>query len=319
MRRTFLYICIMCLAAINLYSSFENSYFGARMNGMGGSFVAIADDYHTAILNPAGLALIDKLGFSFSYAKPYWGFDEEVTLDNYFFSMVYPNANVGSFNLYYSRFAVGNLYYENVYSFNYGVSVNQFYKSLSFKLHTGIGMKMLNKAYQLDKRAAIDPVFQNGTSKSGFSFDWGVIVSPFQKGTENYYNVGFSVNNINEPDMGMKSEDLIYRKYNAGFAYYLVKPGLLKGSIITPSVQYESSHENSYILLGIETWILRKLIGIRGGWNKNEISAGLSLNIKFASKFETDFDYSFLLPNQLVENKGTHNFSLTIKFLKFNI
>lgn len=297
-------------------AAFENSYFSPRMKGLGSAFVAVSDDYYTSLLNPAGLATLDRLGFSVAYGKPFWGYDEDFKLDNLFASVVYPNLKAGTFNFYYSRFSVTELYAESIYSLNYGVSLNNFLKKLLIKVNTGIGLKILNKSYTLDKRTENDPVFKDGTTGTGFSMDYGLILAPFRKGSENYYNFGISVQNINQPDMGFISEDVVYRKYNLGFAYYILNKNLFKGSIIMPAAQISYENEQTLICLGAEIWVYRKLLGIRAGWNSNEISTGLSFNYSIKQKFEIDFDYSFLLSSQLVENSGTHTFALTFRFLK---
>lgn|GEM_PF-2014118 len=301
------------------YTSFEYSFYSARMNGLGGAYVAVSDDYYSALSNPAGLAKVDKIGMAFSYGIPFWGFDDEIKLDNYFFTVAYPNPSIGCFNVYYTRLAADSLYYENIYALNYGMSLNQIFKDLSFAFHLGVGLKMLNKSYQLDERTANDPVFASGTSKSGFGMDFGFLISPFREGSENNYSIGVSINNINEPDMGMTSSDVVYRRYNLGFAYHIVKPDFLKGSIITPSAQIEYSNGASQLMAGMEIWVFKRLLGLRGGWNKNEFSTGLSFNYKIARSYEINFDYSFSLSQQLVENYGTHNFALAFKFLKLKI
>lgn len=314
MKNLFMPVCLLLLLAGSAGASFEYNAQSPRAKGMGSAFVAVADDYYAGLVNPAGLALADKIGVSFSYAMPYIGFDEDFRLSSFFASLLYPHVRLGSFNLYYSRFALSELYHENVYALNYGVSINNFWKKLAFKFYSGLGLKLMQRAYTLDDRSVNDPVFRDGTSSTAFGIDLGILLSSFKSGSENYYSIGLSVRNLNEPDAGFTGEDPVYRQYLAGFAYNIVDLKLFRGTLLTPAAQLSYSNGNSVIMLGLEMWVYRKLLGIRAGWNSNELSAGLSFNYRFAHKYEVGFDYSFIMARQMVENYGTHNFALSFKF-----
>ncbi len=315
MRTPYIIILIIILFYSGLQANFENNFFGTRIKGLAGAYVALADDYQTSLQNQAGLAKLDNIGLSFSYTRPYWGYDDEFTLNNYFASLVYPNKVIGTLNFYYSSFNISSLYAENIFSLNYGINLNRFFKKLFFNLDIGYGVKILNKSYTLDMRTENDPVLKDKQSKTGLGMDAGIIASPFISENKNYYKFGLSIINFNQPNMGFMGQDFVYREYNFGFAYYFNNINFFNGSSLIPSVQIQYLNHNTLLITGMEIWILKKMLGIRGGWNKNELSTGMSFRYQIKTKYEINFDYAFSLSNQLIQNYGTHNFSLTFKFL----
>lgn len=314
-------IILVLLASGFVYGSFENNYFSPRTKSMASAFVAIADDYYTSLINPAGLAALDKTGVAFAYSMPFVGFDDQFKLNNYFASLVYPvrQHQFGTLNFYFSSFSVSTLYSETTFSFDYGLSLNTFLKSLPLKINAGAGLKLFRTAFILDERTLKDPVFQDNRSKMGVGLDLGFLISPFKDSFQNCYKIGLSVLNLNQPNMGLTGADPVYRKIAIGFAYQLIDMKFLRGSTITPSVELDYSNRELLIPLGVEFLFLKKMIGVQAGWNSHEISAGLSFNYKFAGWAEVNFDYSFNLANQLVENFGTHGLALTFKFLNLKI
>ena len=304
-----------------VYASFENNYFSPRINSMGSAFVAIADDYYTSLVNPAGLTSLDKIGLAIAYTMPFAGFDNQFKLNNYFTSLVYPvrQRHLGVFNFYFSSFSASSLYLENTFSFDYGLSLNTFWKNLPCKISAGAGLKLFRTSFILDDRTSNDPVFQNGRSKMNLGMDLGFLLSPGRDSSQNNYKIGLSVLNLNQPDMGLAGSDPVYRKIMLGFSYSLVDVKLLKGSMVTPSLEIDYSNNELLVPLGVEVLLFQKMLGIQAGWNSHEISAGLSFNYRFANWAEVNFNYSFNLASQVVENYGTHGIALSFKFLNLKI
>ena len=112
-----------CLLALFLgsvsscWASFEHAVIGARPSGMGGAFVALADDPDALFWNPAGLEQISASGFSAYFAQPF-GL-KDVTLG----SMGYVRpTHWGTWGL--SLITFGNaVYRENTYGLSYSRSV----------------------------------------------------------------------------------------------------------------------------------------------------------------------------------------------------
>ncbi len=315
MKRYFIFILILWFFVDISYSAFENEYWGGRAKGMAGAFSAISDDYSAPMWNPAGLDNLGYCGILFMYSKPFWGFDDEIGFNNYFFSIFYPNYKYGGFAFTFTRFSATDLYRENSYILSYGVNINKFWDSLFFYWQVGVNFKIYNRGFVLDERSKNDVVFSKGTSSTVCAFDFGTLISPLVEENQNYWVIGISLFNLNQPDIGLRSQDEIERRYNIGFAYNFYFAKLFKNTVVTPSVQYAlNGNYMERISAGIEIWIYNNLIGIRGGWNTDEITAGLSANYRINKDVIILFDYTFLLPAHIKYNTTSHMFSLSFKF-----
>ena len=87
------------------------------------------------------------------------------------------------------------------------------------KICVGTNLKYLNHMFILDPYtlAMNDPVFASGNSKGAFAADIGV--QCVMSDDKQYQAVmGFAAKNINQPDIGLKTEDLVPAELRLGFA-----------------------------------------------------------------------------------------------------
>ena len=94
-------IAVFCLTL--LPSAAESAFVdrgGVRPLGMGGAFVALADDTSAVIFNPAGLGQIDKTEIAAAYDKLYAGLGDD-NLGRGYLSYIHPSQHYGAlaFNL----------------------------------------------------------------------------------------------------------------------------------------------------------------------------------------------------------------------------
>lgn len=309
----FLIIILFCFLS-SLYPAFENEYWGSRAKGMAGCFTAIADDYSAPMWNPAGLDNLYSIGLQLMYSKPFLGFDDEFKMDNYFFSLCYPDQRLGCFSLTYTRFSVTDLYFEDTYTLSYGINMNQFFNSLSFYWQIGLNLRLFSLGFSLDKRTENDAVFKNGTSSKAFGVDFGTLISPFYKKNQNHWTIGLTIFNLNDPKIGLSKKETINKKYAVGLAYDIHLPQYSRSLILVPAVQMTELQGNTDFIFGAEIWMFNKLIGLRGGRSGNEIALGMSVNLDIHYNFKISTDYAFLSPSHVQDTLGTHLFSLSIKF-----
>ncbi|MDD5066895.1 MAG: hypothetical protein PHF84_07585 [bacterium] len=312
MNRYILILLIILYQCQILSSAYENEYWGVRANGMAGCFTAIANDYSAPMWNPAGLDNLDVLGIQFMYSRPFWGFDRDSIMNNYYASLFYPHPGYGCFSLTYARFAVTELYYEDTYALSYGVNVNEFWNIFGFYWQVGINLKLYNLGFRLDERTENDPVFHDGTSCQAFGTDLGILLSPFFRENQHNWKIGVTLFNLNEPEVGLLHKERIDRKFTVGFAYDLYFPRILRSTVLVPAFKISTTHDD--IAVGLEIWTFNRILGLRTGWNKKEISSGLSVNLDWRHDVQLSTDYSFLSPSQVPNTSGTHLFSLSIKF-----
>ncbi len=316
--RILIYFFIIILSGTQLKGAFNFQWWGVKASSMGGAFVSIADDYSTPLWNPAGLNNLYITGASFIYGKPFWGIDNDFSMDNYYISVFYPYWGVGKFELIYKRLAVNNLYYEDNYILSYGKNISKYINFFSFNIFTGINIKLYHNKFILDDRTINDSLFKDGASSSTLSFDIGFLFLPFKKKNENYWCMGISIFNLNAPNMGFYSKDRINRKYNLGFSYYFNFPKILKGSQFVPSLQLSTSQNDNDFRFGFMFNIYKNIFSLRMGYNKNGITGGMGLGYSFKN-FILDFDYSYVMPSNIDFFTGSHYFAITIKFPKLSL
>lgn len=289
---------------INVYAAFKDSGWGTRSAGMGGAFAGVANNSDAPLWNPSGIAQMKDAEASFMYATLFSGLDlkagdDKVTLGLNYLSFVYPKSGLGAFGVSWANFTASNLYKEDTYVLTYAKKLNDWF-SMPPIVYLGLNLKLLNHAYTLDKYAQSDPVFANGNSKGGFTIDVGTLVKPFDR-----FAFGLTAKNLTQPDVGLESEDKVPMELIVGAAYRYTK--------ITPAVNVSMRDGEVRYHVGVESWLLNKMLGLRAGYNPTEAALGFSFNGIRGKTLGLNVDYSFILPLQ-VEDATSHRVSLGIWF-----
>ncbi len=113
MRQIF-FILLIIILLINYAYAGNNDYkyageflnvgAGARALGMGGAFVAVANDGTAAYWSPGGLALLESREFSFMYSQQF-----ESLIKTNFISYVHPKTKYGAFGISWLRLGVEDI------------------------------------------------------------------------------------------------------------------------------------------------------------------------------------------------------------------
>ncbi|MBD3271199.1 MAG: OmpA family protein [Elusimicrobia bacterium] len=131
----------------------------------------------------------------------------------------------------------------------------------------------------------------------------------------NFYeeSIGFSVKNINEPDIGLKTKEPIYREYRLGFAYLLGTVWLLEEAVPAIDLVYRNDELDYHV--GWENWLNRRTVAVRLGGNKDEIDMGVGFVQDIGGSGMTlELNYALLWPLELEDTSGSHRVSLTVRF-----
>ncbi len=99
--------------------------------GMGGAFVALADDTSAILFNPAGLGQIEKAELAAAYDKLYAGLGDD-NLGRGLISYVYPSQSHGAFAVNASLLHTP-LYKETTIIFGYGRAIGKAYLGVNAK------------------------------------------------------------------------------------------------------------------------------------------------------------------------------------------
>jgi hypothetical protein len=288
---------------IFLYSAFTNNrIFNTRAKGMGSAFTAVANDSGALIYNTAGLGKLSFYELYLLYSDLYYGLDG-VDISDEYASFICPIKKMGSVGVSYSEFKDKDLYYENMINLSYG-------KELFYNLNAGLGVSYLKHGYKPKNNISVkeDPVFTNIDSKDAFGINLGLLYDI------KHFSIGASANNINRPDVGLKDKDIVPTDYRLGCAFkYENFTVPLDLSYRDQSWGGDFKDKLEYAV-GLEYW-LTEGIGVRGGYNTNELALGFSfMKNKIFSNVDTGLEYSLTIPRELNDTIGSHQFSLFFRF-----
>lgn len=262
---------------------FSRMGFDARALGMGGAFVAVADDGFASSFNPAGLVQLKRPTFSASYR--FMSLDRKLSFVSYQQS-IKGGAAVG---LYWINAGVSNVEtrdyegkvtgeltnHENLVNFNFAKRIIQQFS---------VG---LNIRYSQSNLASLDA--------NTVGFDLGVLFTPYEK-----IRIGLAADNIGMKyswnsgkywqefdQVGTDTKEDFPLNFKLGGSYLLLKDKLLL------SVQADkNSKQSARMHFGAEFWGVKYLAG-RLGYNDGSFTFGFGINYKVKS-ITFGLDYAFI-------------------------
>jgi hypothetical protein len=296
--KVFVGLAVSAFSVGPLQAAFQMRPVSARSAALGSSFSASSRDSGSLFTNPAGIASLSQAELSVTYGKPFAGLPG-TNMNLGHAALVIPTP-AGRLGLGYALYQAQDLLQEQTVAVSYGVSPLK-------GVRLGGTVKHLSHSYLIgsDPLAAQDPVFRNGTSRSAVAFDAGVSVS-----LGRHLSLGAAGRNLNEPNVGLVSEDKVTREIQAGVDLDLTGMGLKASSdLLLRQVQPGSS--GPVPAFGLEK-SLGQALALRAGANPEEFTAGFGLKIR-----SLGFDYAFLFNKNLSEdNSGSHKVGLTYRFTR---
>ena len=293
----FVAVALTALLAGPAQAAFQMRQTSTRASGMGNSFLAAAGEPAAVFTNPAGIASLRTPELSFLYHKPFAGLPG-VDLSAGHAAFALP-VRGGSLGFGYALFQGDSLVSEQTLAVSYGFKVQAF--------QLGVGAKQLSHGYNVhnDPLAHEDPVFANGTSKSALAFDAGAIVRLGQ-----LLKLGLAMRNINEPNVGLASEDTVPREIQTGLMLNMAGLGLkATGDIIFRSAAAGEAKQAPVPFLGLEK-SFKNALALRLGANTEEFTGGFGVKVR-----NIGFDYALVLNKNLMDdNAGSHKLGMTYKF-----
>ena len=296
---------------------FLNVGAGARALGMGGAFVAVADDGTTAYWSPGGLSSLKSKEVSFMHCQQ---FDNLIKTN--FISYVHPTSRWGTFGVSWLRLGVddipktgfvdsnqnnvqdyhdlndnsvkdpGELYIEPPVVVKYFDDVEDgvflsYGLRVSETLLAGINLKFIRQSLGIH-------------TSSGIGIDIGALMELF-----NGFKVGVNLQDVSSTkiswDLTSHEEEIPFSA-KVGAAYTANIPSLK--SIITASFSLDTKYDTEKHY-GAEWWLLRTL-ALRIGLDEGRFSAGCGLRV---TTFQVD--YAFIGHDDL---GNTHRISTSVQF-----
>jgi hypothetical protein len=243
-------ICLSCVGSAQ--AGFEKRDQGARPIGMGGAFVAIADNAWAIVFNPAGLTQLHGDEIAAFYSPQPFGMTE---LSLASFALAHPTSygqvgfslNRFGFDLY--REVSGILSYANSYRDVFSFGINLTYNSLAIK---------------------------NYGSASTIGVDIGILAT-----ITHGLRWGFFSANVNAPSIGQAREKLP-QVYASGLSFSPAD-GLLLGLDVIKDIRY-----TALVRGGLEYRLVAPVcLRVGVGNNPTKFSSGLGVHYSFVQ-----FDYA---------------------------
>lgn len=306
---------------------FLNIGVGARALGMGGSFVAIADDATTAYWNPAGLGNIRNTEIAFMHAGMFG-------LDNYdFVNCIQPISKTSALGLSWIRLGIDDIPItglskpgdmsasnrpvivgymqdtENAFIFSYGKKIKSPIQITDFDVTIGGSTKFIYNSVSGIQRNAIGfggdlGLFCKKTLSTTKDEDKKAFIS-FGTTAQDFFKTRIIWNTTSSPS----HTDIIQPNIKIGIAYSQFISKISSRMTFTMDANTRYGLETNY---GIE-YNLGNLLSLRAGIQNNDFTAGAGLNIAFA---RGDSELSFLIDYAFLSHElgNTHRISAMTKF-----
>ena len=333
-------LCLLLLAFLCFPAAGEEKYageflslgVGARPLGMGGSFVAIADDATAAYWNPAGLGGLNRTELTFMHAGVFG-------LDSYdFVNCVQPLGKSGALGLSWIRLGIddipvtslsrsGNMSAynrpyisgymqdtENAFLLSYG---RRFRLNIPFGTHESRGTDLQVGASTKFLYNSVSKVNRNAI---GFGGDAGIIWKTSFASKEDSKKTGdlslgvavqdfFKTRIIWNTTSSPSHMDVIPPNVKVGVAYNRHIPGIGSQMLLSIDADTRYGLEMHY---GAE-YVLGDVLSLRVGLQEQNFTAGAGLHVGFLrgeSSLSFLVDYAFLSH----ELGNTHRISVMTKF-----
>jgi hypothetical protein len=276
---------------------------GARVLGMGRSFVGLADDANSIFINPAGISQINYP----SLTSVFTNLGGEV---NYTVLGYTTPTRIGPIGIGYLSSTVGGLYVtelgsdgiiKTVSSFDFASSLLtlSYAKEMNEKFASGISIKFFNKSFSN----------QTGGSGSGYNIDLGFLCR-IREGMK----LGINLQNFlsgNTMNWGTGKSETMTSKTRIGLSNKIRKQ--LTWDI---DLEIESSGKPWLLSSGVE-WEVTKALMLRGGLTQDALPGGsTTTNITLGMGLRINritFDYGYKIDSLIAEANAGY-FSITYNF-----
>ena len=284
----FIAFAALALAAPSAHAAFDAPVLTPQAAAMGGASLANTADSAALFLNPAASARLETAEAYFMYNQLYAGLSGVGSIGQGFAAFGVP-TKYGTFSAGYGDFQAAGLLENRTIGLSYS-------HRLFGVLDAGVTGKYLSQNYLVGSDpAAGDPVFANGTARSAFALDAGVIGSLTES-----LKAGLAVRNINEPNLGLASVDRVPRQIQAGLSYDVAPLALrVTGDYVYSDVPSGTLMNRALPSVGLQKGFVHDMIRFRVGATPDQFSGGIGVRLG-----PVDFDYAFILTFGLISNNG---------------
>ena len=286
----------------------QNVGSGARAQGLGNSFVAVADNADAVFANPAGLGQVTQRQVAYTNVSLLYAGIEGDDLGQHVVSYAQPLGDKMGLGLGYERIG-SSLMSEN------GAFVSLSYQ-VERRLQVGVSAKYLFwsvGAIPDDPVNGPDPLSNQSAGNVGV--DLGLLWQSPVQGAQ----VGLLLKNINQPNVaygevaGDADAGALPMDVHVGVGYRLSGQSLVSVQYVRRDLTGEGSDHG--LVVGGETQLVEGLLLRAGGRRLLAEDAGGGLNAGLGYQWnQLVFDYAYDIGLDLTETNGAHRFSFAYEF-----
>ena len=285
----------------------QNVGSGARAQGLGNSFVAVADNADAVFANPAGLGQVSQRQVAYTNVSLLYAGIEGDDLGQHVVSYAQPLGDKLGLGLGYERIG-SSLMSEN------GAFVSLSYQ-VERRLQVGLSAKYLfwSVGSIPDDDGRADPLSNQSAGNVGV--DLGLLWQSPVSGAQ----VGVLLKNINQPNVaygevvGDPDAGALPMDVHVGVGYRLSSQSLVSVEYVRRDLTGDGSDHR--LVVGGETQLVAGLLLRAGGRRLLSEDAGGGLNAGLGYQWnQLVFDYAYDIGLDLTETNGAHRFSFAYEF-----
>ncbi len=292
--------CLSALLGAPARAAFEDVDVGARATAMSGAYAAQSEGVSSIFYNPAGIIGMTRYEAALTQEKLYMGLTDGSSLSRGSLALGAPlllrDSYWGNVAFSWDTLSLDSLYSESRMRLGYAYPLKE-------NIWAGLAVARMGVTYGSDAYTAINPVLTGATGKSAIGLDLGIIYSLES------VDLGLSIQNANEPDLGVKYPNKVDRKISLGLA--------LKKESFTWDLDLAVAGKDLRLKTGAEIPLMSETfssrVQARGGFSLGSrdyraASAGFGYN---GGTYRVD--YSFIYPlSGISGTMGSHQLGLVV-------
>ena len=292
-------------------AAFRGSFLGAKSMAMGGAYTALADDVDGALVNPAGLSVIEGQQIIATMAALYVGLSDESLISHNILGYGQQHEKVGAMGIVWKHFDAGGLYSEDVFAFSLAREFSFYFRKKEENDRKNLSLGATVNLLNWDSAPTVGAdgrVVEDLPGWSGFSFDVGLIIRPSDN-----ISVAVALQNVNRPDIVSSDLAIVDERIPLG-----VGMGVAAISEkVTWAMDIILREGQIDLRGGAERQAYDGNLLLRMGFSLENLAWGtnLSLGAGYRVQDSVRIDYAFVYPvNTILDTIGSHRVSVVYDF-----
>ena len=307
-------VCLLII--ILLFSStrtsegaFKDSFLGAKSMAMGGAYAALSDDVDGALVNPAGISMIEDQQIAATMAALYMGLSDDSFISQNVVGYAYKYSWIGTLGAVWKRLAAGNLYSENILALSFGRFSSLYLTKSDKERRKNFSYGATLKFMSWDSAPTVGSdgrIIEDLPGWRGFSFDVGLVFWPSENTP-----VALVLQNVTRPDV---ASDFSMVRETLPIA---ARMGV---AAIAENVTWAMDMILKEGQLDLRTGLEKRAYGtlfLRTGLSLENLAWGMNFTIGAGYKPSDSvrIDYAFVYPvNTILNTAGSHRVSVVYNF-----